>query len=174
MYSFILGCQPVFKSSRPEVLCEKDVLRNFKKFIGKHLCQSLFLNKVAGLRPANLLTHRLYHRCFPVNIMNFLRTPFHIEHLWWLLLSFRVVFEERTYVTLPLTKPWVFIVSFYWILSLISISGSTSVTEFYHRILVNKNLFIQETLSVSYLLNINSSLKINVFIKKQCGQWNRL
>ena len=38
------------KSSRPEVFCRKGVLRNFAKFTGKHLCQSLFLNKVAGLR----------------------------------------------------------------------------------------------------------------------------
>ena len=32
------------------VWCEK-VFRNFAKFTGKHLCQSLFFNKVAGLRP---------------------------------------------------------------------------------------------------------------------------
>ena len=38
-------------SSRQEVFCEKGVLRNFTKFAGKHLCQSLFFNKVAGLRP---------------------------------------------------------------------------------------------------------------------------
>ena len=37
------------KSSRPEVLCQKGVLRNFAKFTGKHLCQSLFFDKVAGL-----------------------------------------------------------------------------------------------------------------------------
>ena len=37
------------KSSRPEVFCKKGVLGNFTKFTGKHLCQSLFLNKVAGL-----------------------------------------------------------------------------------------------------------------------------
>ena len=29
---------------------KKGVLRNFTKFTGKHLCQSLFFNKVAGLR----------------------------------------------------------------------------------------------------------------------------
>ena len=29
----------------------KDVFRNFTKFTGKQLCQSLFFNKVAGLRP---------------------------------------------------------------------------------------------------------------------------
>ena len=43
------------RSSRLEVFCEKGVLRNFAKFTGKHLCQSLFFNKVAGL----------WHRCFP-------------------------------------------------------------------------------------------------------------
>ena len=52
-----------YRSSRPEVFCEKVVLRNFAKFTGTHLCQSLFLNKVAGL----------WYRCFPVKV---LRTPF--------------------------------------------------------------------------------------------------
>ena len=37
------------RSSRPEVFCKKAVLRNFAKFTGKHLYQSLFFNKVAGL-----------------------------------------------------------------------------------------------------------------------------
>ena len=35
-------------SSRPEVFCKKGVLRNFAKFTGKYLCQSLFFIKVAG------------------------------------------------------------------------------------------------------------------------------
>ena len=74
------------RSSRPEVLCKKGVLRNFTKFTGKHLCQSLFFNEVAGLRPATLLKKRLWQRCFPENFVNFLRTPFYIEHIWWLLL----------------------------------------------------------------------------------------
>ena len=39
----------IFRSSRPGVFCEKGVLRNFVNFTGKHLCQSLFFNKVAGL-----------------------------------------------------------------------------------------------------------------------------
>ena len=37
----------------PEVSVRKGVLRNFAKFTGKHLCQSLFFNKVAGLSPQN-------------------------------------------------------------------------------------------------------------------------
>ena len=51
-------------------------LRNFAKFTGKHLCQSLFFNKVADLRSATLLKKRLWHRCFPVNFAKFLKTPF--------------------------------------------------------------------------------------------------
>ena len=46
---------------------KKRVLRNFAKFTGKHLFQSLFFNKVAGKRAATLLTKRLWHRCFLVN-----------------------------------------------------------------------------------------------------------
>ena len=42
----------MFRSSRPQEFCKKGVLRNFTKFTGKHLCQSLFFNKVAGLRSA--------------------------------------------------------------------------------------------------------------------------
>ena len=57
------------------MLCKKSVLRNLAKFTGKHLCQGLFFNKVAGLR------------CFPVNFVKLLRTPFLTEHLWWLLLK---------------------------------------------------------------------------------------
>ena len=63
------------RSSRLEVFCKKDVLRNFAKFTGKHLRQSLSFNKVAGLRPATLLKKRLRHRCYPVDFPKFLRTP---------------------------------------------------------------------------------------------------
>ena len=42
------------RNSRPEVFCKKGALKNFAKFKEKHLCQSSFFNKVAGLRPAYL------------------------------------------------------------------------------------------------------------------------
>ena len=65
-----------YRSSHQRCSMKKGVLRNFTKFTGKHLCQSLFFNKVAALRPATLLKKRLWHRCFPVNFVKFLRTPF--------------------------------------------------------------------------------------------------
>ena len=64
------------RSSHRRCSLKEGILRNFTKFAGKHLCQSLLFNKVAGLRPAALLKKRLWHRCFPVNFVKFLRTPF--------------------------------------------------------------------------------------------------
>ena len=64
------------RSSHRRCSVRKGILKNFAKFTGKHLCQSLFFNKVTGLRPATLLKKRLWHRCFPVNFAKFLRTPF--------------------------------------------------------------------------------------------------
>ena len=61
------------------------VFRNFAKFTGNHLCQSLFFNKDAGLRP--------------VSFVKFLRTPFPTEHLWWLLLKHSFV-QKATIETL--------------------------------------------------------------------------
>ena len=77
----------VFRSSRLEVFCKKGAVRNFAKYTGKHLCQSLFFNKALGLRPVTLLKKRLWRWCFSVSFAKFLRTPFHTERLWWLLLG---------------------------------------------------------------------------------------
>ena len=47
------------RSSRPEVLCKKSVCRP---------------------EACNFIKKRFWHRCFPVNFVKFLRTPFFIEH----------------------------------------------------------------------------------------------
>ena len=76
------------RNTRPEVFRSKGVLKGLAKFTAKHLCQSLFFNKVANLRPVTLLKKRLWHSCFPVDFAKFLRTSFFTEHLQWLLLKF--------------------------------------------------------------------------------------
>ena len=48
-----------------------------------------FLIKLQA-RPATLLKKKLWHSCFPVNFVKFLRTPFYKEHLWWLLLFLQI------------------------------------------------------------------------------------
>ena len=84
------------------MFCKKGVHRNFAKFTGKHLCQGLYFNKVAGLRSTNLLKKRPWRKCFALNFTKFLRTPFLTEHLRWLLLKkhfssflFLVVFQQK-------------------------------------------------------------------------------
>ena len=67
----------VMKQS-PRDIPRNSVLRNFTKFTGKYL----------GLS-ATLFKKRLWHRCFPVNFVKFLRTLFLTEHLWA-----RSVFEQ--------------------------------------------------------------------------------
>ena len=69
----------IFRNSRPEVFCKIGALRNFAKLTGKHLCQRLFFNKVAGLGSTTLLKKILWHRCFPANFAKFLRTPFFLR-----------------------------------------------------------------------------------------------
>ena len=77
-----------------QVFCKKDVLRNFTKLTHKKTpspeslfnkvaaAPGLFLNKIAGLKPATLLKKRRWYRCFfPVNFVKFLRTPFLTDHL---------------------------------------------------------------------------------------------
>ena len=49
------------------------VLKNFTKFTGKNLYQSLYFNKVAA---CNFLKKKIGYRYFPVNFAKFLRTPF--------------------------------------------------------------------------------------------------
>ena len=49
---------------------KNSILKNFSKFTGKDLCQGLFFNKVAGLRPATFLKKRPWHRSFPVNYVH--------------------------------------------------------------------------------------------------------
>ena len=64
------------RSSHRRCSVREGVLRTFAKCTGKHLYQSLFSNKVAGLRLATLLKKRLWYRCFPVHFTKFLRTSF--------------------------------------------------------------------------------------------------
>ena len=68
--------------------------------------ESLF-NKVAGLQPGNFnQKNRLQHRCFPVNIANFLRTPF-LKSIWErLLLLVLAKFLNELYIFWNILTWW--------------------------------------------------------------------
>ena len=60
------------RSSHLRCSVRRGVPRNFAKFTGKYLCQSLFFNKVAGLR------QHLFYRAPPVaafEVCNRMRNP---------------------------------------------------------------------------------------------------
>ena len=92
-------------SNLPEVFCKKGFFRNIAKFTGKHLRQSLFFNKVAGIRSATLLKKRVWHRYVLVSFAKFLRRPFLTEHLRWLLRK-KVIYWNK-----PAPKRWFYVFS---------------------------------------------------------------
>ena len=74
------------KSSHRSSFVRKGVLRNFAKFTGKHLHQSLFFNKVAGLRPATLLKKdekETLAQVFCCEFCQISKNTFFTECLWW-------------------------------------------------------------------------------------------
>ena len=110
--------QEQHRSSHRRCSVIKDVLRNFAKFTAKHLCQSLFFNKVAGVwftarsshrrcsgkkkvflkepKACNFIKKRLWHRRFPVNFAKFLRTPLLQNTSRWLLLHADKILQSTT------------------------------------------------------------------------------
>ena len=77
------------KNSRPEVFCKKDVLRNFPKFTGKHLCQGLFFNKVTGL---GLLG----------SFLNFMKTSGRSS---WNMAELREIFRSNLFIIINSLRP---------------------------------------------------------------------
>ena len=77
-----IGVMSLDRSKHSEVFCKKRVLRNFAKFTRKHLLlkKRLFSFYTMILFKATLAQ---VFSCFA----KFLRTPFFIQHVWWLLLS---------------------------------------------------------------------------------------
>ena len=65
------------RNSHQRCSMKKGVLRNFTKFTGKHLCQSLFFNKVADLRLATFLKRGSGIGVFLWFLRNFLEHPFY-------------------------------------------------------------------------------------------------
>ena len=69
---------------------KRGVLRNFTKFTGKHLCQSLFFNKVAG-QACNFIKKETLAQVLSCEFREISKNTFFTEHLRWLLLSFVLV-----------------------------------------------------------------------------------
>ena len=99
-------CLP-FRSSRSQMFFKVGTLKSYALFTEKHLHRSLFIIK---FQACNFIKKKLQLRCFLVNIAQFLRTAFFIEHLRWLLLPFTTTFrnyywKDRLVILFTLTHP---------------------------------------------------------------------
>ena len=58
------------------------------------------------------LKQSLWHKCSPVNFAKFLRTPFFIEHIWWLLLYCDLpVNLNSVFMTQKAESLWILLIS---------------------------------------------------------------
>ena len=83
----------MIKSSRPEVLLRKGVLKTCSKFTGEHPCRSVISIKLL----CNFVKIPLRHRCSPVTLLHIFRTPFSKNTSGWMLLYLCVnLFKNST------------------------------------------------------------------------------
>ena len=76
----------IYRSSHRRCFMKKGVLENFAKFTGKHLCQSLFFNKVADLRKTppmacNFIKKDTLAQVFSCEFCEIFKNTFFTEHL---------------------------------------------------------------------------------------------
>ena len=69
-----------YRSSHRRCSVGKGVLRNFTKFTGKHLCQSLYFNKVAGA--CNFIKIEALAQVFSCEFCEISKNTFFTEHIW--------------------------------------------------------------------------------------------
>ena len=112
----------ILRSTHRRCSVKKGVLGNFAKSTGKHLCQSLFFNKVKALRPATLVKERLWHWCFLVSFGKFSKKTFLRNTSGQLLMNFITIKNTdmgRRKITNLLSLSF-----FQWILHYCSLSRS--------------------------------------------------
>ena len=70
------------KSSHQKCSIKKGVLRSFAKFTEKHLCQSLFFDKVTGGGGCNFIKKETLAQVFSREFCEISKNTFFKEHLW--------------------------------------------------------------------------------------------
>ena len=81
-----------FRSSSPEVLLGKDVLKIYSKFTGEHPCQSVISIK----QLCNFIEITLWNGCYPVNSLHRFRTALYKNTYGGLLPEFSAILESFT------------------------------------------------------------------------------
>ena len=76
------------RSSHQRCSIKKGALKNFAKFTGKHLCQSLFFNKGCRPKTGNFIEKETMTQLFSVNFVKFSRTYILQKSSGWMLMWF--------------------------------------------------------------------------------------
>ena len=92
------------RSSHPEMLLEKDVLKIWSKFTGEHRCWSVISIKLL----CNFIESTLRHGYSPVNLFHIFRAPFLKNISGWLLLKYAL---QKKLNEILYGKIWLFGVS---------------------------------------------------------------
>ena len=98
-------------SSHPEIFVKKVFLKISRNSLENTCAIVSFLIKLHAAkrhssRHVTLLKKRLWDWCFPVNFAKFLRTPFFIEHLRWLLLWVEALHFVKDLYILKKVQEW--------------------------------------------------------------------
>ena len=73
---------PLGTRSHQRCSMQKDVLRNFTKFTGKHLCQSLFFKKSCSPKACNFIKKEILAQVLSCEFCEISKNTFFKEHLW--------------------------------------------------------------------------------------------
>ena len=102
-----------YGSSHKKCSVKKGVLKNFAKFSGQHLCQSLFFHKVSG--PSTFLQKETLAKVFSCEFFEIFKNTFFTEHLRWLLLKLVIAQYLRVIVTNIFRRNcWQMFLQLYW------------------------------------------------------------
>ena len=141
----------LYRSSHRRCSVRKGVLRNFAKFTGNYLRQSLYFNKVAGLRPeaSNFIKIEALVLVFSYEFCEISKNNFLTEDVWRLLLSLMVTSFIHLHLLhlygISLHKKWSFLL---WIYS-VNVSKSAGNLGFGH--IYWKNLYWKTSFFVECL-----------------------
>ena len=81
----------IFRSSHPEVLLRKGVLKMCSKFTGEHPCRSVISIKLQS----NFIEITLRHGRSPVNLLHIFKTPLLTNTSSWLLLDIYLTWKNN-------------------------------------------------------------------------------
>ena len=153
----------VLEAATRGVLLEKVFLRNSAKFTGKHLCQSLFFNKVASLSPAPFWTPP--SDCFCVENSCNWYTAIVLKQFFWTILSSKKKFPANVYLWTYIVITRLYIAIIKWIYKIKSVRKFTKIWLFQSYFSIIFYSFFEERLCVDQVFftkaTWNSSINPN-------------